>query len=143
VDSRIVLLRMRSLGAIPSEPASLAVFNHAILYVPSLDWYLDGTAEFHGATELPAADRQASILVVEPNGPSRFTTTPPAAADGNVTDVRLELSLPASRHGRRQGGDSHPRDGRVGLPAQLPDARHAQDEPGAGLVPGLPGPLGG
>jgi len=93
VDSRIVLLRMRSLGAIPSEPASLAVFNHAILYVPSLDWYLDGTAEFHGATELPAADRQASILVVEPNGPSRFTTTPPAAADGNVTDVRLELAL--------------------------------------------------
>jgi cellulose synthase operon protein C len=93
VDSRIVLLRMRSLGAVPSEPASLAVFNHAILYVPSLDWYLDGTAEFHGATELPGADRQASILVVEPNGNSRFTTTPPAAADGNVTDVRLQLAL--------------------------------------------------
>jgi tetratricopeptide (TPR) repeat protein len=93
VDSRIVLLRMRSLGAVPSEPASLAVFNHAILYVPSLDWYLDGTAEFHGATELPGADRQASILVVEPNGQSRFTTTPAAAADGNVTDVRLELAL--------------------------------------------------
>lgn len=93
VDSRIVLLRMRSLGAVPSEPASLAVFNHAILYVPSLNWYLDGTAEFHGATELPAADRQASILVVEPNGQSRFTTTPAAAVDGNVTDVRLELAL--------------------------------------------------
>ncbi len=93
VDSRIVLLRMRSLGAIPSEPASLAVFNHAILYVPSLDLYLDGTAEFHGATELPAADHQASILVVEPTGPSRFTTTPPATADGNVTDVRLEMAL--------------------------------------------------
>jgi cellulose synthase operon protein C len=93
VDSRIVLLRMRSLGAVPAEPASLAVFNHAILYVPSLDWYLDGTAEFHGATELPGTDRQASILVVEPSGPSRFTTTPPAAADGNVTDVRLELAL--------------------------------------------------
>jgi len=93
VDSRIVLLRMRSLGAVPSEPASLAVFNHAILYVPSLDWYLDGTAEFHGASELPGADRQASILVVEPDGPSRFTTTPPAAADGNVTDLHLELAL--------------------------------------------------
>jgi cellulose synthase operon protein C len=93
VDSRIVLLRMRPLGEVPSEPASLAVFNHAILWVPSLDWYLDGTAEFHGATELPGADRQASILVVEPDGPSRFTTTPPAAEDGNVTDLRLELAL--------------------------------------------------
>jgi transglutaminase-like putative cysteine protease len=78
VDSRIVLLRMRQLGAVPAEPASLAVFNHAIVYVPALDWYLDGTAEFHGATELPIPDRRASILVVEPDGKSRFTVTPEA-----------------------------------------------------------------
>ena len=51
---------MRQLGAIPAEPASLAAFNHAIVYVPSLDLYLDGTAEFHGATELPSADRRAT-----------------------------------------------------------------------------------
>jgi cellulose synthase operon protein C len=93
VDSRIVLLRMHSLGAVPAEPASLAVFNHAILYVPSLDWYLDGTADFHGAGELPGADHQASILVIEPTATSRFTTTPAEAADANVTDVRLALSL--------------------------------------------------
>jgi hypothetical protein len=93
VDSRIVLLRMRPLGAVPAEPASLAVFNHAILWVPSLDWYLDGTAEFHGATELPGADREASILVIEPDGPSRFTTTPAAVAEGNVTDLTLDLAL--------------------------------------------------
>ncbi|MGO9063215.1 MAG: cell division protein FtsK, partial [Myxococcaceae bacterium] len=42
---------------------------------------------------LPGADRQASILVVEPDGKSRFTTTPAAAADGNVTDLHLELAL--------------------------------------------------
>ena len=93
VDSRIVLLRMRQLGAIPSEPASLAVFNHAIIWVPALDWYLDGTAEFHGATELPISDRQASILVVEPDGRSRFTITPEARAEDNVTDVQLDLAL--------------------------------------------------
>ena len=93
VDSRIVLLRMRQLGNIPPEPASLAVFNHAIVWVPSLDWYLDGTAEFHGATELPPSDRRANILVVEPGGRSRFTTTPEARAEDNVTDVELELAL--------------------------------------------------
>ena len=93
VDSRIVLLRMRELGEVPAEPASLAVFNHAIVFIPSLDWYLDGTAEFHGATELPGTDRQASILVVEPEGASRFSTTPPAAPDGNITDLRLDLAL--------------------------------------------------
>jgi tetratricopeptide (TPR) repeat protein len=93
VDSRIVLLRMRQLGAIPPEPASLAVFNHAIVYVPKLDWYLDGTAEFHGATELPISDRRASILIVEPDGKSRFTVTPEARPEDNVTDVQLDLAL--------------------------------------------------
>ncbi len=93
VDSRIVLLRMRQLGSIPPEPASLAVFNHAIIYVPALDWYLDGTAEFHGATEIPISDRRASILVVEPDGKSRFTVTPEARPEDNVTDVQLDLAL--------------------------------------------------
>jgi tetratricopeptide (TPR) repeat protein/transglutaminase-like putative cysteine protease len=93
VDSRIVLLRMRQLGNIAPEPASLAVFNHAIVWVPSLDWYLDGTAEFHGATELPPSDRRASILVIESGGRSRFTVTPEARAEDNVTDVELELAL--------------------------------------------------
>ena len=36
VDSRLVLLRMRHLGAIGEEPASLAAFNHAIVYVPQV-----------------------------------------------------------------------------------------------------------
>jgi cellulose synthase operon protein C len=93
VDSRIVLLRMRQLGSVPPEPASLAVFNHAIVYVPALDWYLDGTAEFHGATELPIPDRRASILVVEPDGKSRFTVTPESRPEDNVTDVQLDLAL--------------------------------------------------
>ena len=93
VDSRIVLLRMRQLGSVPAEPASLAVFNHAIVYVPALDWYLDGTAEFHGATELPIPDRRASILIVEPNGKSRFTVTPEARPEDNITDMQLDLAL--------------------------------------------------
>jgi hypothetical protein len=84
---------MRQLGSIPPEPASLAVFNHAIIYVPALDWYLDGTAEFHGATEIPISDRRASILVVEPDGKSRFTVTPEARPEDNVTDVQLDLAL--------------------------------------------------
>jgi tetratricopeptide (TPR) repeat protein len=93
VESRIVLLRMRQLGAVPAEPASLAVFNHAIIWVPGLDWYLDGTAEFHGATELPVPDRRASILIVEPDGKSRFTVTPEARPEDNITDVQLDLAL--------------------------------------------------
>src|SRR5690606_35630556 len=37
IDSKMVLLRMRHLGAIGERPASLAIFNHAIVYVPALD----------------------------------------------------------------------------------------------------------
>ncbi|MBN8469602.1 DUF3857 domain-containing protein [Corallococcus exiguus] len=93
VDSRLVLLRMRNLGALDAEPASLAAFNHAIAYVPKFDLYLDGTAEFHGAKELPSADRVANVLVVDPNGTSNFLTTPEAKAEDNKTTLAMDVAL--------------------------------------------------
>ncbi|QRN95646.1 DUF3857 domain-containing protein [Archangium violaceum] len=93
VDSRLVLLRMRNLGAIDGEPASLAAFNHAIVYVPKYDLYLDGTAEFHGARELPSADRLANVLVVEPGGKATFLTTPEARPEDNATRLSMDLAL--------------------------------------------------
>ncbi|MBI3185429.1 MAG: DUF3857 domain-containing protein [Myxococcales bacterium] len=93
IDSRLVLLRMRHLGSIGEEPASLAAFNHAILYLPRHKLYLDGTAEFHGSRELPSADRVANVLVVEPEGPSPFDTTPEARAEENATTLSMEVAL--------------------------------------------------
>jgi tetratricopeptide (TPR) repeat protein len=93
VDSRLVLLRMRHLGQLPPEPASLAAFNHAIVYVPKFDLYLDGTASFHAASELPSADRVANILIVDPDGKSTFMTTPEGSARDNATEVALDVTL--------------------------------------------------
>ena len=93
VDSRLVLLRMRHLGTLSPEVASLAAFNHAIAYVPKLDLYLDGTAEFHGSRELASADRVANVLIIEPDGVSRFFTTPEAIPDDNVTTLALDVTL--------------------------------------------------
>lgn len=93
VESRLVLLRMRSLGKLSGEVASLSAFNHAIVYVPKLDRFLDGTAEFHGSTELPSADRLANVLVVEPEGKSRFFTSPEATPEDNVSLLDLTVSL--------------------------------------------------
>ncbi|MFN0063614.1 MAG: DUF3857 domain-containing protein [Myxococcaceae bacterium] len=93
IDSRIVLLRMRHLGPLAEAPASLAAFNHAILYVPGLDLFLDGTAELHGVTELPSSDRSASVLVVEPEGASRFLQTAEARLDDNVTELTLRTAV--------------------------------------------------
>ncbi len=95
IDSRLVLLRMRHLGQIGPSPASLAVFNHAILYVPSLDLYLDGTAEWSGSRELPESDRGAEVLVVDPNGGSEFRVTPEAPASLSVTSNRHRVELGA------------------------------------------------
>jgi tetratricopeptide (TPR) repeat protein len=93
VDSRLVLLRMRHLGTLSPEVASLAAFNHAIVYVPKLNLFLDGTAEFHGSRELPSADRIANVLIVEPDAPSRFLTTPEAQPDENLTTLAVDVTL--------------------------------------------------
>ncbi len=93
VPSNLVLLRTRHQGNIEPEPASLSVFDHAIVYVPSLDRYLDGTARFYGARELPSEDQGATALIVEADGRSRLVRTPIAAAATNLTDTELTFQL--------------------------------------------------
>ena len=93
IDSRLTLLRMKRLGGIDDVPASLAVFNHAILYVPKYKLFLDGTAEFHGSGELPGDDRGAEVLVVEPDGASKFFRTPEAMPADNTDETRIAAKL--------------------------------------------------
>ncbi len=95
IDSRLVLLRMRRLGNVPQRPASLAVFNHAILYVPRFDLWLDGTASYSGSRDLPGEDRGATVLVVNPGQEARFGTVPAGKPEDNATQSRYEVSLSA------------------------------------------------
>ena len=92
IDARIVLVRTRRNGAIQDLPASLAVFDHAIAYVPELDLYLDGTAEHSGTTELPPMDQGVSVLVVGPTE-ARFTRTPVLAPERNRRTRSMEVRL--------------------------------------------------
>jgi tetratricopeptide (TPR) repeat protein/transglutaminase-like putative cysteine protease len=75
VDSTMVLVRTGHRGRFRSEVASLAPFDHAIAYVPELDLYLDGTAEFSGSRELPAMDQGALALRVNA-GSAKLVTLP-------------------------------------------------------------------
>jgi tetratricopeptide (TPR) repeat protein len=93
IDARLVLLRTRRMGRIAEQPASLAVFNHAILYVPRHDLWLDGTAAYSGSHDLPAEDRGATVLVVDPGGAPRFGTVPEGRPEENVTSSRYEVAL--------------------------------------------------
>ncbi|WP_242395544.1 DUF3857 domain-containing protein [Anaeromyxobacter oryzisoli] len=104
IDSRLVLLRMRGLGRLPEAPASLAVFNHAILYVPDLDLWLDGTASYSGSGDLPEEDRGATVLVVNPSGPPRFGRIPEATPDANRIERRYEVALRADGGAAVSGG---------------------------------------
>jgi hypothetical protein len=93
VEASLVLLRTRGGGRVLPEPPSLALFDHAIAYVPSLDLFLDGTAEQSGTRELPWMDQGVTALVVAPGGQSRLATTPVDAPDVNVERRRLTVRL--------------------------------------------------
>ena len=75
IDATLVIVRTQQRGDFDGKVASLAPFDHAIAYVPSLDLYLDGTAEYAGANELPVMDYEAVGLLVN-RGDSRLVTLP-------------------------------------------------------------------
>jgi tetratricopeptide (TPR) repeat protein len=99
IESELVLLRTRRSGAVDSEPASLAIFDHAITYVPGLDLYLDGTAEFAGLHELPSQDQGVMVLRVGSNG-TTLARTPvlPAGANRAARAWQVALNADGSAH---------------------------------------------
>jgi len=92
VDADMVLVRTRRGGRIDTSPASLAVFDHAIAYVPSMDLYLDGTAEFSGLTELPAEDQGVMVVRIGPRG-TKLAETPVLAATQNKAARHWTIAL--------------------------------------------------
>jgi cellulose synthase operon protein C len=93
VDSHLVLVRTRDLGTVHDAPASLSVFNHAIVYVPKYDLYMDGTAEHSGAFELPAGDQGASALIIQDGQGASFRTIPYDPPSANQTRYRQVVTL--------------------------------------------------
>ncbi len=93
VTAEFALVRTRRLGPIEGKLASLAVFDHAIVHVPELDLWLDGTAEHHGTAEFPFQDQDTLALRLTRDGPRLVTTPvhPPSAnIDEETVDIRLE-----------------------------------------------------
>jgi cellulose synthase operon protein C len=81
IPATIVIVRTGLKGDFEQYPASLAPFDHAIAYVPSLDLYLDGTAEYSGSTELPAMDRGSLALQVNEGHPKLVHLPDPPASE--------------------------------------------------------------
>lgn len=86
VDAQVVLTRTRKQGRLDGALPTLALFDHAIVWLPSRLQLVDPTAIHHGLGELPREDQGAQILVLR----DQADTTP---------DLELSAIDPASRNG--------------------------------------------
>ena len=96
IDAELVLIRTRDLGALKPGYPSLALFNHAITYVPEFDLYLDGTAGFSGSQEMPGMDQGATALHILDGRGGRAVRTPYLSAELNVSEWQAKVDARAS-----------------------------------------------
>jgi hypothetical protein len=139
VEASLVLARTRRGGDLDPEPASLAPFDHAIVYVPKYDLFLDGTAEFSGADELPAQDQDIPVLIVS-EGKLRRTPVLPAARNRVATEQLVKLDASGDAHVEEHvtvaGEVAHEWRSHYQSPAERPERygkAWAQKHPGARL----------
>jgi hypothetical protein len=92
IPANFVVVRTQMKGGLKTKIASFAPFDHAIAYVPSLDLYLDGTAEHTGIYELPRMDIGAVVMHVE-RGKTKITTIPVPPADKNFVERSVRARM--------------------------------------------------
>ena len=92
IPATIVIVRTDLRGDFETDIASLAPFDHAIAYVPSMDLYLDGTAEYSGSDEFPSMDRGALALVVN-EGKAKIVHMPEPPASASIVTHTVDSSV--------------------------------------------------
>jgi transglutaminase-like putative cysteine protease len=94
VEAEFAMVRTRSAGGVAPDAYSVQLFNHAVAYVPELDLYLDGTAEYASPGELPPDDQGAMAITVDAEGRAYRRTIPFAAPQTNrvMREVRARLT---------------------------------------------------
>jgi lipopolysaccharide biosynthesis regulator YciM len=95
IDADIALVRTQRLGNIISKPASVSIFDHAIVYVPEFDLWMDGTAEFARLRELPVEDQGVMALTVGLDGEAVLRRSPRSSAADNYSRRTINARLDA------------------------------------------------
>ena len=93
VPADFVLVRTHPLGNVVSGAASIALFNHAIAYVPQFDLWLDGTADYYGLRELPLDDQGAMALTIDADGIAQLRTIPVSHPSDNITSRTVQAVI--------------------------------------------------
>ncbi|MFV8756826.1 DUF3857 domain-containing protein [Nannocystaceae bacterium ST9] len=139
IEANLVLVRTRDQGRIGEQPASLSAFNHAIVYVPEYDLFIDGTAEHSGAFELPAGDQGASVLIIEDGKGASFRTIPYTTPDQNVESFDYEVAIAADGDAKVDYSMTLTGSGTASWRASLESPDHRQEQITklfAGIFPG-------
>jgi tetratricopeptide (TPR) repeat protein len=92
IPATFVVVRTQMKGGLKTNIASFAPFDHAIAYVPSLDLYLDGTAEHTGIYELPRMDIGAVVMHAD-RGKTKITTIPVPPPDKNFVERTVRARM--------------------------------------------------
>ncbi len=66
LTGEVTLVRTRKQGRLAGALPSLALFDHAVVYIKGRDELVDPTATYYGLGELPRDDQGAQILVLAP-----------------------------------------------------------------------------
>lgn len=94
VPAEFAMVRTRSAGEVDANAFSVQLFNHAVAYVPELNLYLDGTAEYAALGELPPDDQGAVAVTVDAEGRATRRIVPYSSPESNrvTREVRARLS---------------------------------------------------
>jgi transglutaminase-like putative cysteine protease len=79
VEAHFVLVRTRGQGNVAPRPASFALFDHALVYLPGLDRFVDPTQDRSDPFALPPPDQGASGFVLGLDAGLRTLPALPAA----------------------------------------------------------------
>jgi hypothetical protein len=84
VDAYVALVRTRHMGRVADGAATLAAFDHAVVYVPATNQWIDTTAPTFRPSEVPSSDQGGLALIVRPDQQS-LVQIPEAPAAANFT----------------------------------------------------------
>ena len=92
VPAEFAMVRTRAAGAVAEDAYSVQLFDHAMVYVPELNLYLDGTARFRGPGELPPKDQGAMAMTVDAQGNATRRTVPFTSPMDNSAPRDMEMA---------------------------------------------------
>lgn len=101
IEAQVALVRTVDEGRLHDGVASLGVFNHAIAYLPGLDWWLDATAQHHSPLELPGQDAGGMALRIPRIAEeAKLEHLPDAPASAHARDEIDEFTVQADGSAR-------------------------------------------